>query len=106
MRPRNSFARRVAIANTKTIRRFFLIRLLFMSTCILHHIGNHIMSFSKVPFAQLGVVAHLDRLYGINTELRDLRRSHVAVLLSIYIHSLRNLDILRTSLHRISTTHY
>ena len=61
---------------------------------------------SKVPFTRLGLLAHLKQIYGINSEIRDLRLSNVSAVLSTYIHNPRNYHHLRSSLQRFSDAYY
>ena len=108
MRPRWSLAMRIAIANSFMLSLFsFVNRFFFMPTRILQQIENRVLSFlSKVPFTRLGLLAHLKKLYGINSEIRDLRLSNVSALLSTYIHNPRNHQHLRSSLQRFADAHY
>ena len=108
MRPRWSLAMRIAIANSFMLSLFsFVNRFFFMPTRILQQIENRVLSFlSKVPFTRLGLLAHLKKLYGINSEIRDLRLSNVSAVLSTYIHNPRNHQHLRSSLQRFADAHY
>ena len=71
MRPRWSLAMRIAIANSFMLSLFsFVNRFFFMPTRILQQIENRVLSFlSKVPFTRSGLLAHLKKLYGINSEI-------------------------------------
>ena len=108
MRPRWSLAMRIAIANSFMLSLFsFVNRFFFMPTRILQQVENRVLSFlSKVPFTRLGLLAHLKQIYGINSEIRDLRLSNVSAVLSTYIHNPRNYHHLRSSLQRFSDAYY
>ena len=107
IRVRLSFAMRIAVVNTFFVSLFsFVNRLFFMPEAILQSIETRILSFlSRVPFARLGIFAHLKRLYGINAETRDLRLSNIAAVLSTYVCNPRNTSHLHNSLLRIFNAH-
>ena len=57
-----------------------------MPTHLLRSVESQVLSFiSRVPFTRLGIFAHVKRLYGITTELRDLRLLNVSALLATYV---------------------
>ena len=70
-----SFARRIIVINSFLVSLFsFVNRFFYMPTRLLHFVENQLLFFmSHVAFTPLGVFAHLRKLYGITTELRDLR---------------------------------
>lgn len=92
IRVRLSFAMRIAVVNTFFVSLFsFVNRLFFMPEAILQSIETRILSFlSRVPFARLGIFAHLKRLYGINAETRDFCISNIAAVFSTYVCNQRN----------------
>ena len=74
---------------------------------VLQSIENRILLLlSRVSFARLGIFAHPRYLYGMNTEIRDIRPANIAALLSTYIHNPRNIQYLHLSLTRIQRTQH
>ena len=101
IRQRMSLAMRVAIVNAffvsllSFVNRFFFF---FMPKDVLQSVENRLLLFlSRVSFARLGIFAHLRDLYGIHSEIRDIRLANIAAILSTYIHSPRNVHLISPS---------
>ena len=76
----------VSPANVFLLSLFaFPCRHFYMPSAIIQRVDNALLRFfARIPFAKLGLFAHLTSLYGIRVQLRDLRLSNVAMLLSSY----------------------
>ena len=98
-----AIAIRIAVISTFFFSLFsFVSGFFYMPTHLLRSVESQVLSFiSRVPFTRLGIFAHVKRLYGITTELRDLRLLNVSALLATYVQNPRNESQLRESLRRI-----
>ena len=81
-----SLCARVTVANVFLLSLFaFPCRHFYMPSAIIQRVDNALLRFfARIPFAKLGLFAHLTSLYGTRVQLRDLRLSNVAMLLSSY----------------------
>ena len=81
-----SLCSRVIVANVFLLSMFaFPCRHFYMPQDVITRVeGALLRFFARIPFARLGFFAHLTSLYGIRVQLRDLRLSNVAMLLSSY----------------------
>ena len=102
-RDQMALATRIAVISTFFFSLFsFVSGFFYMPTHLLRSVESQVLSFiSRVPFTRLGIFAHVKRLYGITTELRDLRLLNVSGLLATYVQNPRNESQLRESLRRI-----
>jgi len=86
VRENMSVATRIVIANVFLVSLFqYPNRHFYMPGEVVSRIKNQLLNFlTRTKFTKLGLLCHLSDIYGIRVQLRDVRLSNVASLLSTY----------------------
>ena len=100
VRKNMSLACRITVANVFRIPLLqYPNRHFFMPQKRLQHVTGLLLNFlTRTKICKLGIFTHVKKIYGIKVELRDVRLSNVASLLSTYI--INGIDYLRQKQER------